>query len=123
MGMQIIAANAYVAVEIRRERYADIFLERHHLHVGRKIYPVETFLVGGGADELAAVENCLLHNRLVIVAVASRQFHIDIPAAPACRYGIAVERNAFQLRIPAACLVDIHLLLNVAQVRQRRGIS
>ena len=109
MGVRIIVAEADVAVEIRSQRYSDMFLERHYLHVGRKIYPVETFLVGGGADELAAVENCLLHNRLVIVAVASRQFHIDIPAAPACRYGIAVERNAFQLRIPAA---------HVAQVRR-----
>ena len=74
MGMQIIAANAYVAVEIRRERYADIFLERHYLHIDRKVYPMEAFLVGGGAYELAALDKRLLHDRLVVVAVASRQF-------------------------------------------------
>ena len=39
MGVRIIVAEADVAVEIRSQRYSDMFLERHYLHVGRKIYP------------------------------------------------------------------------------------
>ena len=123
VGVGVVVALADVAVHIGCDLYHQVLGPGLSLNAHLRVEAVKALLVGIAAHIHAVLIGRLLHKRLVIVAVAGEPLGTEPLGVDAQRELIAIERDGVQVGIAAAQLVDVHLLLHVAQLGERRRIA
>ncbi len=113
VGVGVAVTHTDVAVHEWRDLDGYVFFIGSHPQADLRIQAVEAFLIVVGADVHAILVGSLLHEWLIIVAVAGEPLGTDVLRVHAERQLVGIERHCMEVRVAPTYLVDVYLLLHI----------